>query len=226
MVNRYALLLLMCAMVTAGVAADSFDWQLKRDRDGIKIYTRKVEGSPYRAVRGVAILENMRISSLVALVLDADACPRWGDRCARSYVFEQQTDTSALVYTLNDMPWPVADRDVLAQVNWSQDPATLAVEMQSSATADILDKKKGVVRLTHADARWLFTPLGNGRVEVVTEAHLNPGGPLPGWVTNMLLVEAPFKTLVNMRQLVRDEKYRQAEIGFVREPEPAGQPQK
>lgn len=224
MVNR-CLLLVLGVMVTSSLLASDFEWQLKRDLDGIQIYTRKVEGSAFRAVRGVTILEDTRLSSLVALILDADACPRWGDRCAKSSVFEQQTDIAALVYTLNDMPWPVADRDVLAQVNWSQDPGTLALRMKSSATVDILDARKGVVRLTKADASWFFTPVGNGNVEVVTEAHLNPGGPLPGWVTNMLLIDAPFKTLVNMREVVVDEKYKVAEVGFVREPGDEEQPE-
>ena len=224
MVNR-CLLLVLGVMVTSSLLADDFEWQLKRDRDGIQVYTRKVEGSAFRAVRGVTVLEDTRLSSLVALVRDAEACPRWGDRCARSAIHEQQSDTVAQVYTLNDMPWPVADRDVLAQVNWSQDPKTLAVQMKSSATVGILEANKGVVRLTEALASWFFTPVGHGNVEVVTEAHLNPGGPLPGWVTNMLLVDAPFKTLVNMRAVVTDEKYKVAEVGFVREPGDEEQPE-
>ncbi len=206
-------LLLLCCNSTL-IAADN--WELKKDSDGIQVYTRKVEDSTYKAVRGVTEIETS-LTSLVAVVQDSAACPQWADLCKESHVEETLSEREMYVYTHNDLPWPVTDRDVLAHVVWTQDPATQSVTMLSTATKDKLEKKKGRVRLTEAEARWIFTPLPNNKVEVVTEAHINPGGPVPAWVTNMLLVDTPFKTLTNLKTLVTRPKYQNASVDFITE---------
>jgi len=172
-------------------ASEEQGWALQRDRDGIQVFTRSVPGSPYDAVRAVTVVEAVRLASLVALIQDAPACEDWADRCAESYVYEEISELESLVYTHNDMPFPVSDRDVLAHVVWEQDPQTLIVEMNSEATIGRMDEVRGRLRLTEAKANWTFRPLGGGRVEISNEAHINPGSALPGWVTNMLLVDTP-----------------------------------
>ena len=52
----------------AQLAGVDYDWKQKKDKDGIKIYTSAVEGSPFKAVRGEMVVEG-RLASLVALVL-------------------------------------------------------------------------------------------------------------------------------------------------------------
>ena len=166
-------------------AAEEQPWELQRDRDGIQVHTRSVAGSPYDAVRTTTRMTGVRLSSLVALIEDADACPDWADRCAESYLLERLSDTESLVYTHNDMPFPVKDRDVLAQVKWTQDPSTFEVEMNSTATVGKMEEVRGRLRLTMAMASWNFAPQQDGSVLISNEAHIDPGSALPGWVTHM-----------------------------------------
>lgn len=192
-------------------------WELERDKKGVQIYTRDIKGSPYDQVKGVTFV-NARLSSLVALVRDTEACPEWADLCAESRVHESLSETEHYVYTLNDIPWPASNRDVLAHVTWEQNPDSLQVTMHSKATDGLLEKSKGVVRLTDANASWVFKPVGEGVVEVTTMAHIDPGGPLPGWMTNLFLVDSPYNTLLKMKQAVSKDKYVNAEVSFIREP--------
>lgn len=214
------LLLSFLLLTTTAIAQQDSesDWILKRDRDGIQVYTRKVEGSPYDAVRAEMLVDNVRISSMAALILDAEACPQWADRCAESYVHEHISDTEQLIYTLNDLPFPVKDRDVMSRVTWSQDPQTSTVSMHSQPAAGVIEERKGALRLENANVSWHFQPEGEGVVRVINEAHVDPGSALPGWVTNMLLVETPFETMKAFREAIRDEKYAGAEYGFITEP--------
>ena len=203
---------------TAGAQEQSQgQWELKRDRDGIRVYTRAVEGSPYDAVRAVAEVSGVRLSSMVALIEDAEACSDWADRCADSYLVEQLSETESLVYTHNDLPFPVKDRDVLAHVIWQQDPESLTVTMRSSATVDKMEEVDGRLRLTEANASWVFEPLADGEVRITNEAHIDPGSALPGWVTNMLLVDTPFETMKAFVAEVRAAKYQNAVVGFIRD---------
>jgi len=212
------------ALLTIAVSAEANEsdgeppWHLERDKQGVQIFTRSVDGSPYDEVKGVTLV-TAKLSSLVALIRDTRACSDWADLCKESRLHESISATEHYVYTLNDLPWPVANRDVLAHVIWQQNPENLQVTMRSQATTGLLEKNKGVVRLTQAKASWVFKPLGDGQVEVTTMAHVNPGGPLPGWMTNLFLLDSPFNTLVKLKKAVNQPKYEQANVVFIREPE-------
>jgi len=198
--------------------ANDIAWNLKRDRDGVQVYTRNVEGSPFDAVRATTVMENIRLSSLVALIMDAEACPNWADRCAESSIHEYISETEQLIYSLNDLPFPVKDRDVLTRTHWSQDPETRAVYLISNATNGIIEEVKGKLRLTEARVSWHFIPQTDDSIQVINEAHINPGSALPGWIINMLLVETPFETMKAFRDEVTSPKYADTVFEFVTEP--------
>ncbi len=220
---RFAKLLVCCLMsstLTIQAIADELGepWELRLDRDGVQIYTSEVEGSPYDAVLSRGVVEGIRLSSLAAVIRDAKACHRWADRCAESWVHGTISERESLVYTLNDLPFPIRDRDVLAHVKWQQDSNTLAVSMESEATADLLPVKRGITRLENARTTWDFIPLGNGKIEVRNWAHIDPGSNLPAWITNMLLIDTPFSTLSALIQEAGKERYANAEVSFISEP--------
>ena len=49
-------------------------WQLRKEQNGIRVFTREQQGSIFAAVRAEMILEDVRLSSLVALIDDPSAC--------------------------------------------------------------------------------------------------------------------------------------------------------
>ena len=110
------------------------------------------------------------------------------------------------------------NRDVLTRTKWSQDPGTSAVYLISNATTGIIEEIKGRLRLTEARVSWHFLPQEDGSIQIVNEAHINPGSALPGWIINMLLVETPFETMKAFREEVTSPKYADAEFEFVTEP--------
>ncbi len=206
------------AVFSAGLAIADEDWKLRKDKDGIQVYTKNIEGSAHAAVRSTTIINGVTLASFVALINDAEACSDWADKCAESYVHERVSDTELFVYTHNDLPFPVKDRDVLAHIKWTQDDTTLEVVMNSEATTGVVDEVEGRLRLTDAKASWRFRPLASGDIEVTSDAHINPGSSLPGWITNRLLVKTPFETMKSFAAEVLKPKYQNAVVSFVTEP--------
>ena len=90
--------------------------------------------------------------------------------------------------------------------------------MNSTATLGKMEEVRGRLRLTQAMASWNFVPQADGSVLISNEAHINPGSALPGWLTNMLLVDAPFETMASFVGAVRDPKYAEIRLSFVQEP--------
>ncbi len=211
-----ALLVGFCSPV---VWADLFDidWELRSDKADIQVYTGDVEGSKFKAVKANMKME-ASLGEVVALIKDLQACPDWAELCKLSEHLEVVSETELSVYTLNDLPWPVSDRDAIAKILWSQNPQTLAVVMEAIVTAEGKPPRKGAIRLEYGVTGWTFTPLGNGRIAVESRAHLDPGGATPAWLTNRLLVDAPHQTLSNMRKIVSSKKYTGSTFEFLLEP--------
>ncbi|MEM7077443.1 MAG: START domain-containing protein [Pseudomonadota bacterium] len=193
------------------------EWELKRDRDGIAVFTTPVAGSKFKAVKATMTVESS-LNALVALVQDTGACPEWAAHCKAAEVIDQVNDQEMFVYTLNDMPWPVSDRDAVAHVRWQQDPETLQIVMSATLAPDKAPRVKGNVRLTYGETSWEFAPAQDGQVIVTSRAHIDPGGATPAWLTNRLLVDAPFDTLRGMRSLLATGRYAELEYDFVTEP--------
>ena len=213
----------LASLIVVAVASSSADastaWNLERDSGNIQVYTRAVEGSPVKAVRAVTQL-NAKMSSVVALLNDAGARPLWDDFCKESKVNKQISDTESLVYIHHALPWPVKDRDMLLHIVWSQDPNSLVAKMTSIATSGILAPIDDRVRVVDATNTWTLTLVGKDSIEVVSEVHLDPAGPIPAWLLNMLSTDAPYKSMQHIRQILSSGKYRDSHVAFIADQAP------
>lgn len=210
---QLSLTFLVSANVFAQVDGVEYNWVLKRDKTGIKIFTSSVKGSKYKAIRAEMQVD-ASVNSLVGLVFDSPSCSKWADLCKEERLLETVSPSEHYMYVYNDIPFPVKDRDVVAHVVWEYDEIKKKATMTSIASSGRLDKTKAV-RIEKAVANWHFTALGNGKTLVENFAHIDPNGPTPAWLTNLLLVDSPFKTLKRMRKIVESGKYDDYQPGFI-----------
>ncbi len=211
-------LFLFTTLVVAAPVSTEYDWVEKRDRDGILIYTSKVSGSKFKAVRGEMIVTG-EVAQLVALVSDLPRCADWADLCKTSTALKVISPTEQIVHIHNNIPFPVKDRDVVAQMIWSRDSETGQVSMHSEAltkeqSLELQPRNKKAVRVYDARSEWHFTPLSGGQVRVENFAHIDPNGPMPAWLTNLLLVDSPYKTMRAMRTIIEAGEYAGTQLAF------------
>ena len=215
---KFLKLIALTALLFPTIAAAQLDgvvygWEEQRDKKGIVIETSSVAGSPFKAVRGEMSVK-ASVSSLVALVQDLESCPDWAALCKEARVEKTVSDTETYAYIYNDIPFPVSDRDVYAHVIWVQDPESKKVSMTSTATAGGTPET-GAVRIQNAVSQWHFTPNNDGTTKVENFAHIDPNGPTPAWITNMMLVDSPFKSMQKMREIVEAGTYADVKIAFL-----------
>lgn len=188
------------------------DWKLKKDKDGIQIFTQKITGVKHLAVKAEATVEGLSAHAVIAVILDAEACPNWADLCKQSYVHSKNNDYDYYVYTENDLPSPVKNRDALTRVQWQLDDDSDAVLMRSIAVDDILEDQPDNVRIKNARIQWIIEPTENG-VKIQNWALIDPVG-IPSWISNRLLVSAPFKTLRALIEEAKKSPYAEASSAF------------
>jgi hypothetical protein len=193
-------------------------WELtKADKaNGIEICTRHVPNSDFKAYRATMRIKTS-LSSLVALVDDISACPLWIDTCTEGRLLKRMNPAETYTYTINNAPWPVKDRDAVVHNIISQNPENRCVTIHITGVPDYIPPSKGLVRVKMIEGFWKFKPMDNGFVEIVYQVHNDPGGGLPSWLVNSVVVTQPYNTLMNMKEMVSRTEYRVACYDFIRE---------
>ncbi len=208
------LLALICgtgAMVHAQTA-----WELKKDEDGIKVYTGTAPGTHIRAVK-VTCVVNTSMSALTALLMDAGAHEQWVYSTKKSYLVKQLTPASLVYYSEIAMPWPLSNRDVVVEMNISQQPATNVLVVKANAVAQYVPLNKSKVRITRSEVTWTVTPVGNNQLSVEYTGLGDPGGEVPAWLANSFSIKGPFETFKSLKKLVVSPGYARAQYAFIKE---------
>jgi hypothetical protein len=190
-------------------------WQLEKDKDGIQVFTRAVEGWSVREFRGVTRIA-ARLSSLVAVIHDIPASRELTDVVSEAEIQHRESDTRYQVYSAMKMPWPIADRDILNQREITQDKNSLAVTITDVAIQDAAPRK-GLIRIVNSRTQWTLAPTPEGSVLVEMRTLSDPGGPIPAPVINAMSVSTPLKTLSKLKEMVQRAEYAHAKLPFIEE---------
>lgn len=200
------------------VAFPSFsqEWNLKKDEDGIKIYTRLAPGSEYEDVRCTLKIK-ARLSSFTAMLKDVQGYTEWAFNCLEAKLLETINDTVQIFYTHTYLPWPASDRDFILRMSIKQDPKTLAVKTKSYCVKGYVEEKEGLVRVLNLENAWKLTPKLGGFLEVDYFASLGPGGDVPAWLINSTVTYGPLQTMQKVRKLLEGGKYKNVVFWFIKE---------
>jgi len=209
-------LVLLSALSFSVVAADDWNEATYDKENDIRIFTRHVEGSDTLAFKAITHVTG-RLTAGVALLQDAQSTKDWVFNCKITEEIELISDTQGIYYMITNMPWPVKDRDSITETRVSQDQESLVVRVDMKARNDVFPSNDDFIRIKEMSGYWLFTPIEGNQIEVVYEAHADPGGGLPSWLVNSFLVDAPLNTLRGFRQLIGEEIYQKANRAFIRE---------
>jgi hypothetical protein len=179
-------------------------WRVDKYEDGIKVSSREIHGSATREVKAEVEI-NAPFDKAFALLLDASQRPRWDKVCAEASVYKKLSESEDIIYVVNDLPWPVSDRDMLLRRQWSVAPDGSQARIRSLSDNTIRLKVDGRVRVEKAEGTWTLVRTGSSSVSLSTVIHAEPGGPIPGWLINALSVNGPYNALHSLRQILESE---------------------
>lgn len=196
------------------------EWKFWKSQNGVSVYFRNSEGSNIKEVKMTTTFYN-RLSTIVEAIKDVQAYPKWVYKASGSYVVLKYDDNDVVYYNYFDFPWPMQDRDAVIQSRISQDPNTLIVTSVSHAKWEAVEMKQNVVRIQDFRSKWTFSldweAMKKGENKVYGEYVFksNPGGEIPSWMINLSLDEGPLKTIKNFKNLLLQDKYKNAKNGII-----------
>ena len=174
-------------------------WEFIKEKDGIKIYTRKDAGSSLKSFKGVTDIHAPaeKVYNLIGNVRNLD----WWDKNVREIkVLYYEKEKRSQYYLVYDAPWPVTDRDLCVDATITTDPVTRVRTVYAVPLSNVIPENPKYVRIKNYWQRWVLEPTDKGIVHVVLEGHVDPGGSVPDWVYNMVITETPLKIMRGIKQ--------------------------
>jgi len=193
-----------------------FGWELKKDKNGVKVFTRTIEGSNFKEFKSIG-LHSGSLGSIISVLQDESNFCNWFPDCKEYRIIKKPSKVESYQYMVVKAPFPVNNRDTIQHSILSQDPVTKSVTIKLNATPEILPKVEGTIRVPKSVGYWKFSPLENNQVEVTFQLHSDPGGSLPEWLANIFVTESPHKALINLIKLASEEKYSSNKLDYILE---------
>ncbi len=189
-------------------------WKLNVEKEGIKIYTSKVPDSKVKAIK-VECEVKATESQLVALLMDVNTSVNWVYHTKSAVLIKQVSPSELYYYSEVSLPWPASNRDFVAHLTVSQNPATKVVMIDGPAVPDMIPVKKGIVRINNSSGKWTITPEGYDQVKVEYTIHVEPGGDIPSWMVNMFATEGPMEIFKKLKLQLEKPAYKNAVVPFI-----------
>ena len=189
-------------------------WELKEEKNGIRVYSRENELSDFNEFRATTQV-SQPIEAFIAVLKDIQAIPEWMFSVKFSRLLETQGDTVQVYYTEAKAPFPFKNRDGIYYncFRWEETTRTLTVDIE--LRPDYLDPEEGLVRISRGSGFWLAKEIGPGNLELIFQMQLDPGGNIPAWLANMFVVDTPMHTLTELKRLMSDNRYHGKKYPFL-----------
>jgi hypothetical protein len=189
------------------------EWDLNRDTDGIKVYSKVVEGYDFKSFKAITTI-NGSVHDFVFTLADIANFPKWGHQIKSANILEKAGDSLQIYYSIAKAPFPYKDRDgiYLNRFKWNSDTKTLIVEIE--VLTDYLDHNEKYIRVK-GYGYWKIVVVSENKMEVTFSMQIDPGGSIPSWLANMFVDGTPFHTLLNLKNTIEARKGNNFKFDFI-----------
>ena len=177
-------------------------WQLSKEKNGIKIFTKKADSSSFKAIKVECVFEGTW-EKLSAILMDIKLQEQWVYRSKKAYLIKKIAANEVLYYTETSLPWPISHRDATVRMKLYYDPKSKLNRVLSVNEPKVLPEKKGLIRIQHYKATWEVKPVEKGKIAINYFLEVDPAGSLPAWVVNMFITTGPYETFAKLAELLK-----------------------
>ena len=210
--HRMKVLFITLGLVLSITASE---WSLVKEAEGIRVYTSPVAGSDFLAYRGETVVEGS-VASIVAVLYDTPNCISWLHECSFGLTLDEVSFEENYIFEQYDLTFPVSDRGVIlhSTLEWDDTTAVVRIEEKNNYCKENPNPRCAKVRaldlipITRSRGAYTLKRIDDKRTSVVWKVHAEPGGKIPTWIVNMMVVDMPYYSLLHLRSIVKEKQYR------------------
>ncbi|HXB32209.1 MAG TPA: START domain-containing protein [Puia sp.] len=184
-------------------ASNMKDWTLRREKDGIDIYSRPSDCSKINDIRVDMDLTGT-VEQLAAIIRDVSGYTDWVYATRTARMIRKVNENEVIYYAEVGTPWPAANRDYYADVKITFNQADHSMNVVSVGMKDYQPEKKDLVRVPMSRGSWTVTTQSSRKIHLQYILQIDPGGSIPAWILNSFVAKAPLETFSNLKRKMED----------------------
>ena len=173
------------------------DCDLKRDTDGIKVYTCEEANESFKSLRAEFVLENTTMEEVKNFLWDVSNYVTWQYNMIEAERVSSSGSEEMVYRSEIDAPWPVENRELMVRVTLQREEKMMKLFIKSVPYSK--PPKEDVVRVPFFEASWLVVPEGNS-LKVTYSLRIDPGGSVPAWLVNLAMAEGPYVSFKKLKE--------------------------
>ena len=186
--------------------ADS-NWQEISHVDEITVYSQKFEDSDVLAFMATGVLK-APVEQIMEVLRRVEISIDWMPDISEKYTVENFSDYKAITFSVNTLPWPFADRELLLHNELYIDRKKKYLVVDTfSVEMDRLPVRSENVRAQMKCGRTLLRPTGPRRTEIILTLLVDPAGKIPVWLVNLLQRTMPLDFLRKLEKKAQSTSF-------------------
>ena len=198
MKNYYFVILITLFSLTTCRDLSAQSWVFVKEKEGIRLFTRKEPNSSVKSFKGDVYLHT-QIEKVYSLITNVKNFDWWDDDISEIKVLQYEKDKVIQYYLIYDVPWPIADRDLVVDSHITIDPATGTISVEARSLLNVIPEKPNLIRIKKYWQKWTLVPVEKNLVHLILEGSVDPAGSVPAWLSNMVITETPLKVIRSVK---------------------------
>lgn len=204
MIKKLPLLIVLVCITSLSFSQET--WQLIKDEDGIKVYTRRQDNEKFKEVRADFELKASE-DQLIGLLQDISHHKDWSYGTKRTYLVSKKSNDTLIYYSEVSLPWPLSNRDLVIELSFKKDTLNKTLRIQAKSIPGILPPNPGLVRVPFSLALWNVNVLPNKLLKIQYIFRTDPGGALPAWLVNFAASVGPYNSFHKLKEIIQKETH-------------------
>ena len=198
MKNYYFVILITLFSLTTCRDLSAQSWVFVKEKEGIRLFTRKEPNSSVKSFKGDVYLHT-QIEKVYSLITNVKNFDWWDDDISEIKVLQYEKDKVIQYYLIYDVPWPIADRDLVVDSHITIDLATGTISVEARSLLNVIPEKPNLIRIKKYWQKWTLVPVEKNLVHLILEGSVDPAGSVPAWLSNMVITETPLKVIRSVK---------------------------
>lgn len=180
-------------------------WKLRKDKSGITVYTRVVEGSSFEEFKAITILPNTSVTDVLDVISDIKNYTSLMPDCISAKILLRKGNNYNIHYFSVKAPWPVKNRDGVYEATTTISDNNKTARIELKPLGNYIEEEKNFIRLKKGTGYWELEEIDTNATKVTYQFHGDPEGKVPAWLANSYVVSNPFQTFINLKSILKNQ---------------------
>lgn len=194
--------MIFCLLFYNYTSFSQINWELTKDKNGIKVYTATEGSAKYKSIKVEAVLTGT-LQKLVKILRNVENNKAWVYSTKQAYTLKEINANELFYYSETALPWPVNNRDIPVRMRLNLNTGDNTLKVTASGEPNAYPVQKGIVRVQYFKSSWDVKYDGKNKISILYFLKMDPSGNVPSQVTNMFITKGPYETFENLGRLLK-----------------------